>query len=230
MTARHTPYFNLLDALKTPGCALCTLGRTAVANFMDSMLYEYVNDTEMQQRLTEAHGFCATHSRLLLTYHNALGITILYNAIFRQLETELPQGQEESASWFDRLAGQMGHDSSPKHLAAHAPCPACQIRDETAERALNVLHAHQQDADLAAAWQTSDGLCLPHLRQALDTLDGPAYAMLLSHQRQIWQTLRVQLSEFIRKNDHRFQHEGFSEESDAWRRAVEFTSGALDVF
>lgn len=230
MTTHHTPYYNVLDALKTPGCALCTLGRTAVTNFMDNMLYEYVNDTGMQQRLIEAHGFCATHSQLLLTYHNALGITILYNAIMHHLETELPQEQPDSANWLGRLAEQMGHDNNPLPLAAHAPCPACQIRDETAGRALNLLNAHQSDADLKAAWQASDGLCLPHLQQALDILEPPAFDFLLTHQRQVWRALRTQLSEFIRKNDHRFQHEGFGEESDAWRRAVQFTSGAPDLF
>jgi hypothetical protein len=230
MTARHTPYYNLLDALKTPGCALCTLGKTAVTNFMDNMLYEYVNDAGMQQKLMEAHGFCATHSQLLLTYHDALGITILYNAILRHLETELPQVQAESATWLGRLAEQISPDNDPPPLSAHAPCPACQIRDETAERALNVLNAQQADADLKTAWRASDGLCLPHLQQALYTLDTAAYDFLLTHQRQVWYTLRTQLSEFIRKNDRRFQHEGFGEESDAWRRAVQFTSGAPGLF
>lgn len=131
MTARHTPYFNLLDALKASGCALCTLGKTAAANFLDGMLYEYVNDPGMQQRLIEAHGFCATHSRLLLTYHNALGITILYNAIMRHLEKELQQQKSKSANWLDRLIRKIGRGGPPP-LAAHAPCPACRIRDETA--------------------------------------------------------------------------------------------------
>lgn len=230
MSAKHTPYFNLLNALQTPGCALCTLGKTAVASFIDSMLYEYVNDTGMQQMLVESQGFCATHSRLLLGYHSALGISILYNAILRHLETELPQEQAESDNWFDRLTKQSGHGSSPSPLAAAAPCPACQIRDETTVRALQTLGAHHNDADLMAAWRAGEGFCLPHLQQALNTHEEPVRRLLLTHQRQVWQTLRAELSEFIRKNDHRFQHEAFGEEGDAWRRAVQIISGEIDVF
>lgn len=232
MAIKHTPYFNLLDALKTPGCAVCTLGKGAITRFLENMLYEYVNDTHTQQMLVAAHGFCATHSELLLGYHNALGIAILYHAVLRHLEAKLLRERASESSWIGRLAGQWGRsepDISP--LAAHTPCPACQIRDETAERALKTLREHAEDADLVAALQASDGFCLPHLRQALDSLDDQARRLLLAHQRQAWQKLEAELGEFIRKNDYRFQQEGFTaKEEDAWQRVVRVTSGAAGVF
>jgi hypothetical protein len=232
MSARHTPYFNLLDALKSPGCALCALSRRAIDNSLDNMLYEYVNDTSTQEALVAAHGFCATHSELLLGYRGALGIAILYNAVLRHLEGELPAERENEMNWLGRLTGQRGRgevDSSP--LAAHAPCPACKIRDETAERALTTLQEHVADAGLVAALQASEGFCLPHLRQGLTVLAGPARRLTLRAQRQGWQTIQAQLAEFIRKNDYRFQQEGFTaEEEDVWRRAVRAISGAPGVF
>lgn len=231
MSTKHMPYFNLVEALGKPGCALCTLGKSAVDRFLEGMIYEYVNDTGMQQMLIAAHGFCATHSHLLLGQHGALGVAILYKAILRHLQAELPGEQVSDKNWASRLARQMGRNDGPAPLSAHAPCPACQLRDETAGRAFGVLGEHQKDTDLIAAFQGSDGFCLPHFRQALEHLDGPARGLLLARQRLTWQELETQLGEFIRKNDFRFQHEGFTpEEEDVWRRVVWAVCGAPGVF
>ncbi|HEX6383113.1 MAG TPA: DUF6062 family protein, partial [Anaerolineae bacterium] len=126
-----------------------------------------------------------------------------------------------------RLGGGEGDSLS---LAAHSVCPACQTRDETTGRALDVWRAHYHDPGLVAALQRADGFCLPHLRQALHSLDGPPRHLLLAHQRQAWQKLRSQLAEFLRKSDYRFQDEAFGLEEDVWRRAVRAISGAPGVF
>lgn len=231
MSHKHTPYFNLLDALRAPGCALCNLGRAAIDRFLDTILYEYVNDTGTQKRLTAAHGFCPTHGELLLGRRSAVGIAILYNAVLGRLEAELPSEQAADAGWMARLAGQLGRgEAAGSLLAARSDCLACQTRDGTGERALSVWREHYDDPSLAAALQTADAFCLPHLRQALRSLDGPPRQMLLTHQRQAWQTMRAQLAEFLRKNDYRFQHEAFGVEEDVWRRAVRAISGEPGVF
>jgi hypothetical protein len=80
---------------------------------------------------------------------------------------------------------------------------------------------------LLAAYESSDGLCLPHFRQALTQVrDGRVFEALVNAQRAIWGRLVGQLGEFIRKSDHRFRGESWGEERDAWLRAIAALAGA----
>jgi hypothetical protein len=52
---------------------------------------------------------------------------------------------------------------------------------------------------------------------------------LVEVQQAVWQRLRADLQEFIRKNDYRFKNEGSGPEDDAWLRAIEAVAGAPPV-
>ncbi|NJN81394.1 MAG: hypothetical protein HC802_03340 [Caldilineaceae bacterium] len=81
--------------------------------------------------------------------------------------------------------------------------------------------------ELDEAFRGSDGLCLTHLGNTLARARSrSAAAALVDAQRSVLQRLDGELSEFIRKNDHRFRHERFGAEEDAWLRALETVSGA----
>jgi hypothetical protein len=76
------------------------------------------------------------------------------------------------------------------------------------------------------ALQASDGLCLAHLRLALEHVrDQSASDQLLLIHREKLENLRSELSEFIRKNDYQAMKEGFGREGDAWLRAVGMVVG-----
>ncbi len=79
---------------------------------------------------------------------------------------------------------------------------------------------------MRAALIRGGGLCLPHLRLALQA-SGPAagYQALLAAQREAWSALMAELDEFIRKNDYRFQHEPMGDERDSWLRALDALLG-----
>jgi hypothetical protein len=80
---------------------------------------------------------------------------------------------------------------------------------------------------LLPAWEDSDGLCLLHLRRALDRVgDETVFEALVKNQRFIWERLVAQLEETIRKSDHRYRHEAPGEESGSWLRALTALSGA----
>jgi hypothetical protein len=70
-------------------------------------------------------------------------------------------------------------------------------------------------------------LCLPHFRRAVAAVGNEeSFTALVEAQKAVWQRLRADLAEFIRKNDHRFRGEPFGLEGDAWLRAIEAVSGA----
>ena len=80
---------------------------------------------------------------------------------------------------------------------------------------------------MLAAYESSDGLCLPHFRQALARVrDERVFEALINVQRVVWERLVSHLSEFIRKSDYRFQDESWGEERDAWLRAIAALTGA----
>lgn len=155
MASKHTLYFNLLDALKAPGCAPCRLGRRAAEQYLEAILYESVNDAGTQHTLAEAHGLCPTHSEHLLRLRDSLGTAILYDAVLRHLLEELPQNGSPRADWLERLATRLGgtRDGAPV-LVPHAICPACRRRDEAADRAIEVLGEQHDDPDPAQALTT----------------------------------------------------------------------------
>ncbi|HXW00013.1 MAG TPA: hypothetical protein VEC93_16455, partial [Anaerolineae bacterium] len=65
-----------------------------------------------------------------------------------------------------------------------------------------------------------------HFRLALAQIaDQETFTTLVESQKAIWQRLSAELSEFIRKKDHRFQNESFGPEGDAWLRAIEAVVG-----
>ena len=160
-----------------------------------------------------------------------MGTAILYNVLFKHLLEELPHDSVPQLDWRERLTNQLGLSGQRETvMAAHSPCPACRERDMSVKYALEILQIHSNDAELLNALRTGNGLCLPHLRQALDILEGQASTILLEHQREFWQQLQSQLAEFIRKHDYRFHDEGFGAESDVWERVVRATVGEPDIF
>lgn len=229
MSKQHTPFFNLLEALREPGCPLCRLGNRAAHRFIDGVLYESVTDPQMRATLVESHGFCPTHSERLVAHHDALGSAIIYRSILKHLEAELaPLLATGEGSVLNRVRERWGREETP--LAAHILCPACEERDKAASRALSTFSANYQDPALQQALATSSGLCLPHLGQALVILERPALTLLLQRQQVAWSDLHQELDELIRKHDHRFSEEPIEGEKDAWQRAIRLAAGEPDVF
>jgi len=80
---------------------------------------------------------------------------------------------------------------------------------------------------MAEALQTSDGICLPHLRLALGYVRNDSICdQLLTIHRDKLARLRTELAEFIRKNDYQAFQEGFGAEGDAWLRAIGMIAGS----
>jgi hypothetical protein len=116
-------------------------------------------------------------------------------------------------------------------LTPETPCPACAQADEMEGIHLRTLVEHMVGADsLSPAFLESDGLCLPHFRQALGRVRRPAaFESLLSAQRTIWGHLEGQLAEAIRKSDTRFRHEPAGDEAGAWLRGIAAVSGPRET-
>ncbi len=228
---------DLLDACTQPGCPVCRLVNQAVERYMDNLFYENVNDGALRTQLRSSLGFCHEHAWLALKpgIGDALGVAIIYHDVLTNILRKLPEAETASQDqgWLSSLLGQMPRQVSEQvkeiasALTPNEPCPACQKRDQAAELYLSELIKDLKNEQMLAALSDSDGLCLPHLRQAFKqhAQDGEAFSALFSITQKKISELNKELEEIIRKSDYRFRDEGFGEEGDAWRRVIQVSVG-----
>lgn len=230
-------YFELLDACQKQACPLCTLGNASARRNLKTLIFEGVNDYGLRAKLRESMGYCHEHTWLLPESGESapLGIAILHrdllNTVRKQLDdSEFDKTQGKRLRSF--VADVISQDETPssdarsaRYIQTKAPCPACRDRDKIEKLALKSLidALNKEDADMLAALESSDGLCLPHLRRALEAArNEQVFATLVNITNAQLSGLIQELDEFIRKNDYRFRDEKITErERGSWRRALD---------
>lgn len=231
-------YYALIEACRLPGCPVCRLGQQAVARYLDNLFYENVNDWGVRRHLRESLGFCREHTGHILegAAGNGLGVALIYQDILKNLLDDLPypedhsSGLEKISAWWGGRPRQLVENLKNilANLTPTRPCPACQQLQETDRRTVGVLLAMLSEEPLQQAFQESQGLCLPHLRLTLNITSPPEnQESVLALNGQKLAGLKAELAEYIRKNDHRFAHEGFGPEGDSWRRAMRLVVGEV---
>lgn len=222
-------YQELRQMLQKPGCPICHVGRKAAHSQIDALLYDSVTDKDSREKLAESMGFCAAHSRELLSFPGErLGATIVEWAVLREAQRRLQRSTPASAPGIrQRLRGQPAGESS---LAPAGPCPVCKNQAELEARSLRELLEHLI-GDFDGPLRAAGGLCWPHLELAMRSASDPArHAALVQLHGEVWQVLVDQMGEFIRKRDYRFSGETISdEETVAVEKAITVLTGAYPV-
>lgn len=235
-------YYKLRQALAETGCPLCRVLAETADNYVDAVLWELVNDIESRQKLRQSLGYCREHTWLLVRHGAALGTAIMMKDLLDTLLALITPDkiQDTTSTGFSfRQVWQTFNSAQPvtnitkitTQLTPQLPCPVCTHVQTTETYLLESLLKHLTGSDnLWEAYQHSDGMCLAHFRLAVQQAPTEAaLSGLLQAQKVVWQRLSSQLGEFIRKNDYRFQGEGFGPEADAWLRAVEAMAGPPPV-
>lgn len=233
-------YYDLRQAFGEPGCAFCRLLARSAEGYIEAILWELVNDIDTRQELNQARGYCREHAWLLVRYGASLGAAILMQGVIETLlQISETNGSAPPPAFSLRQVWQRFNPVQPgpaptglvANLAPQRPCPACVKVQEIESYYLAALIRHLTGPEgLAAAYRSSAGLCLPHFRLVLAQVsDEETFGTLVAAQQAVWQRLRADLQEFIRKNDYRFKHEGAGPEDDSWLRAIEAVAGAPPV-
>lgn len=230
---KHTPYFELLDAQAQPGCSICRMVNRATSQYLDAILYEAVLDPDVRAKIKVSRGFCADHVEMLRHMPGrALGISLIYRDTIRALRNSLHDARPPGTpSWWRRLLRRTRLNVDlVSSLSPQGACPACGIAAEAARNNLELLVAHLDDERLAAAYASSDGLCLHHLTQAVSvTGDAQAFRALIDPQEARYTAMLSDLDEYIRKRDHRFSQEKYGLEGDVWLRAMNAIVGGVGM-
>jgi hypothetical protein len=238
-------YYDLIETFATPGCAVCNLVLRDVDQFLDSLLYEYVNKRDTHRTFRASRGLCNEHSWQLLRYSgSSLGIAILSRAVVDELLKTLENvpTTPASTSGLARLRGNQKATRANRATRANAasladrldptePCPACTARANAEQQFLQTLSTYIGDDKMDAAYRDSAGLCLPHFQALLRHPNAsPHLEHIVSIQRSIWSRLMSDLEEFADKNRHERMHEAMGPEADSWQRAIASIAGQKGVF
>ncbi|MEW6105743.1 MAG: DUF6062 family protein [Bacillota bacterium] len=134
-------YYNLRDAMAKPGCPICRLVSDAVARYLETFLYENVNDPGMRADLRRSNGFCPDHAGLLREHGDPLGHAIIYGDLVDHVLESLEGLLRGCSSGSARLLASGTVASRANDLLPGRRCPACLVAREAEQRYIGVLVA-----------------------------------------------------------------------------------------
>lgn len=231
-------YFDLIETFPRPGCAVCSLLLHEVDRFVDLLMFEFDNSEEMRAVFSGSRGVCGEHGQMLRQNKlgNVLGTARLYHAAVSEVLKIIEQTQVESlpSSGLDRLRGR-GAKANTMPLADRLEpaetCVVCDVMDTYERDYIGIFCQYLPEGRFQEAFRQSEGLCLPHFRQALrQTTDPASVQTLIDIQAGIWRGLLGELELFIDKQNYERLNEGFGSEGNSWLRAIRRLAGERGVF
>ena len=151
----------LVQAFSLPGCPLCRVRALDERRRMESFWREGRNSPEARTRFFEAGGFCSKHAWLLhelvVEAHAAYAIADLYGRL-----------ADRDLRWLAQVrAGLDRRRRRWRSLQRRRGCPACEIREEAAERKSYFLVEALADVRVRERYERSDGLCFEDFAAAV---------------------------------------------------------------
>jgi hypothetical protein len=214
--------FELEEALRQQGCAVCRLVERAGDAYLDYLLYDLVNDPDVQQEFRASLGLCERHAQGMLQKGDGLGVAILYRAAVRELLgllSSIPDAPKSQAS----LAKLLGRPTKvdPAIPEPGDGCMVCGAEGEAERRYLRVLLDGARDGSLGDLLGGSEIVCVRHLSRASVLAGGWLPPALVVATREIFGDLEADLGRYVRHSDYRFRDEPWGKERDSWKRVVE---------
>ena len=189
-------------ARRKQGCALCRLVQEHDQQAMHSFLWEYCTDPHIGMKISRSWEFCPYHTwSLAILEHermgDGLGITIVYQALLRQLRGFLSSGhQAKKQSISPVLPG------GPE--VGSTNCRFCQsVQREESLFLSRLVKRFQQviSSDGDRDWSPlQTALCLPHMEQFLQTYAKEG-AVTSSHRYTLGQSNRNVSAEAFRQRE-----------------------------
>jgi hypothetical protein len=210
----------ILSALALPGCPLCRVVDGDDRRLLDAFRREGRRDPRARGRFLAAGGLCRRHGWLLHELAAAAGeggsISDLYGSL---ADSDLVTLDETIGRLRRRARGRAGAG-----LRREGRCQACDAREAAAERKTHFLLQALREAPVRERYGRSDGLCYPHLENAVaaaSTAGDPATAVaLLEDWRARLAAVRSDLAAYDRKRMHEHADEPKGREQRSWTEVI----------
>ena len=221
MPLKTSTYFDLLEALRQPGCAACRLSDRYVRENIDSFFYENITNVARREDIRRSRGFCSLHASMLPAPARMQGIAILHQDVLNDVLREMESVGRTATFWRrrDRAAS-----VRPKRA-----CTLCEFERDREQFVLSTLVALFRDPELTATFDASDGVCMPHFYSALKLSHVAAADMraFVIAQTTKMARLRDQLIKFIGQSNGSYGNRAMGDEADSPLRAVRMVSGRI---
>jgi hypothetical protein len=173
-------------------------------DWAECVLCQAVRAAEASGVEGEAQSFCRPHARVLLAQAPISTKQQLVEWAPRAVEQRLTQRRRR---WIT-------------NIVEETTCPACRRRSQNIASILATVEKAAPDRLGEARF------CIPHLPLVLERVSPEAAVAILHAERDLLRGLHVELEEFFRKSDYRFQHEPLGSEQSAWLRAADILMGS----
>jgi len=205
-------YVLLKESLRGENCPLCYLLVKQKERWLDSLLYEHVNDSVIREKIRRL-GFCTKHLWDILEYSernpvvDGLGISIILQDM---LETELAYLLKTSQVQEKRVS----------------ECILCKSLDESEKSYLESFAIWLREKEFSELYKTSSSIfCLNHYKFVFKGLDEVSRVVLLQIQLTKLEKLNKNLESFIRKFDWNVKEKPTCEEAEAKGKTVNVLKG-----
>jgi hypothetical protein len=194
----------LTRALGQRACPICLILQTKSNELMCELQFQAVHNQDVHARVLSAGGYCHFH----FWYLEKLASPVTNAQLLESLLKSIEQQALEDAGGAGALA-----------LDEPSRCPVCSFSRDWEEKLLTVFAARIEEKEFCAAYETSRGLCLPHLAKVLKKVPGSEQRRFLvtSSRRQLdglLEELRLLRTKWGNKDHH------FGEEKDSAYRAI----------
>ena len=202
-------------------CPICTAQGQALFAFFAQWQYTLATDSTARLAFAAGGGFCPVHTWQFQEMASPQGISEGYVPLIERMAVELSRLIESSV--------ENAAEPLAAFLADATTCAACRLVRETAAERIEQLLAHLVTTDDRADYQSSSGICLPHLRATLVQLERGTVGVternrvaefLLREQVRGIENLAENLRSYTLKRDALRRGLLHREEVDAWRRAL----------
>ncbi len=240
------------EAFRQPGCPMCVLGQRALDEYFSHWVWDYVSDPDLREAMRQGLGMCPEHTWQLVNtdlreYGETFGVSIIYQelvahtiGVIERVTREAQAREAQSSSRLERLRRWLRRRSAARRWFASprwrghpllriAGCHVCAYRAESERRSTYWLVQILRHAENRALYAASNGLCLPHLRAALELAleiePGVAHALAQDAEQRM-EGLAADLEQYIAKRAWDRRHEALTEgEQTAAQRASRFFGG-----
>lgn len=230
--AKTNTYFELLEALRQPGCAICRMADQATRKHIDVFYYEQLNALERRAEIREARGYCSFHAAMLPAPGRNTGVAVVHldvlNAALRELNAALPARGASLGAQGSGAIRQMAKRAR-EAVRPRRACALCEYERDRERMYLDTLLRELKDKELTEAFRNSSGVCLPHFNAALALPDiaPELVAAFIEMECAHLEALKAGLDEHVRKFNASYDPQQMSAEADAPARATRMISGRI---
>lgn len=225
------PINEVFEALTEEGapceCPVCLLEGRLESGELDLILGASMMEPAIRIK-TNAEGFCRDHYKKMLGMKNRLGLALMLESHFAELEGRL------SPTPIAVLTGKRAEHFTAAVAKTEESCYICgKVNFHMGRMLRNVAALYTSDDAFRRKYTAVPYFCLPHARALCEAakkeLTGKTYAAFTSDTvdvvKKYMDTIREDVSFFCKKFDYRYADEPWGNAKDAPIRAAAFLTG-----